>query len=300
MKSFWLLFAAALGFSIWFGGCQGTKPVSPSRVIALKVSIPQTNELSSSLLNAGSNELLYRVEGPDMTPIKATLGPFATASASGSIDFSLEIPGGGGKRLLSLQLNDGGTHLPLAIGATEIDLTGSLPVTDIVVQLGSVIRNCYNVNTATYSGATLGVNGNTFVNSATTYGPYDFAIGAVGTGFQIVDAEGNTGPYNAATVAYLGNGDYVDFDKVPPDTDFYSQSSASKLAAGVPVTTAQVNDIYCVKLLTVPNGHAWVQIKSAGLPALSGATLNFRVNDSLPFFGYYQTAADLAGSCPAQ
>ncbi len=236
-----------------------------------------------------------------MTPIKATLGPFSTASASGSLDFSVEIPGGGGTRLLSLQLNDGGTHQPLAIGAAKIDLSSALPVTDIVVELGSVIRNCYNVNTTSYFGCTLGVNTNTFFNSSPTYGlSYDFAVGAVGTGFQIVDAEGTTGPANANTVAYLGNGDYVDFDRVPSDADFYSQSSAAKVAAGAPVSTAQVNDIYCVKLQTVPGGHAWVQIKTPGLPGNSGATFDYRANDILSYFGYFQTAADLVGSCPAQ
>lgn len=283
-------------------GCNSTRPESPSRVYSVSVSIPSTNELRSSLLTSSNNELLYRVDGPGMNPLKGTIGPFASTAATGSIDFTIAIPSGP-NRVLSLQLNDATTHQPLAIGAAALDLSGTgTPVSILAVDLGSVVRNCYNVNTTSYFGCTYGVNANTLFNSSPTYGTaYDFAVQAPGATCQIVDAEGNTGPFNSNTIAYLGNGNYVDFDRVPPDSDFYSQSGASKLAAGAAVSTVEAGDIYCVKLWTVPNGRAWVQVKAVGTPGISGPTFNFRVNASQPYYAYFQTVPDASGTpCPAQ
>jgi hypothetical protein len=300
LKNFWLIFVAALGFSVWFGGCQGTKPMSPTRVISLKVSIPRTNELRSSLLGAGSNELMYKVEGPGMSPMAATLGPFATASSSGTIDFSLNIPGGG-KRLVSLQLNDGGTHQPLAIGAAEFDFSSAAPVTDFVVELGSVARNCYDLSAfAYYASTAYGFNSNQLFIYGTYGTNYDIAMSPLGGGYQIVDAQGNTAPYNANSIAFLGNGDFVDHDVVPPDSAFYSQSAVAKAADGAPVTVLEAGDIYCVKVATIPGAHAWIRVKTPGA-GMTTPTVHFRVNDSKPYFAYYQTPPDATGTpCPAQ
>jgi len=230
------------------------------------------------------------------------LGPFSSSSATGAINFTVEVPGGG-KRVLSLQLNDATTHQPLGIGAVGIDLGGgSAPASTLVVNLGSVVRNCYNLNSLVYYGNTYGFNLNQlnyYVYSSTTS---DISFGAVGNGYQILDAQGNTGgALNANSIAYLGNGDYVDYDFVPPDSDFYPQSSASKAASGKAITVLEVGDIYCIKVGTIPGAHAWMQVKNAGAATVTGPKFSFRVNDALPYFSYYRTPPDASATpCPAQ
>jgi hypothetical protein len=100
-------------------------------------------------------------------------------------------------------------------------------------------------------------------------------------------------------VAYLGNGNWVDFDRVPPPTAFYSTSTAAKAAAGAAVTTLQTGDIYCVTLGTIANARAWVQITNPGTVSTQGPNFIFRVNDQVPYFAYERTPGDLsaAGNC---
>ena len=291
-----MIFGTALAISIWSSGCQGTKPVSPLRVISLNVSIPPTNELRSSLLNSGSNELMYKVEGIGVTPISATLGPFATASSSGAIDFSVNIPGGG-KRLLSLQVNDGGTHKPLAIGAAELDLTNNFPTTDVMVELGSVTRNCYYLNeTASYAYYTYGFNGDVLTGSPVTGSSYDIQVdyqsctcGAYT--WYLLDASGNTPTPNS--IAYMGNGNFLDYDYVPAASQFSAASTLTKIAPNF----VEANDVYCIKLNTIPGGYAWMQITTPGGPFPTCPTFIYRVNKTLPYYAYDRTAADVAATC---
>ena|SRR5579872_80077 len=296
MRNFFLFFGAALALSIWNGGCQGAKPVSPSRVIALNVSIPPTNELRSSLLFAGSNELMYKVEGPGMTALKQTLGPFATASNSGAIDFSVDIPTGG-KRLLSLQLNDGGTHQPLAIGAAEIDFANSFPATDIVVDMGSVTRNCYFLNDVTsYANYTYGFNSDTLTGSPVTGSTYDIQVDyqACTCGaytWYLLDASGTTPTPNS--IAYMGKGNFVDYDYVPVASSFSASSTVTKTSPNF----VETNDIYCIKLNTIPGGYAWMQITTPGGPFPTCPTFIFRVNKIHPYYAYDRTAADINNTC---
>jgi hypothetical protein len=268
----------------------------------VKISVPSTNELRSSLLTSANNELLYRVDGPGMNSLKGTLGPFASPAATGSIDFTLAIPGGP-DRVLSLQLNDAATHQPLALGAAELDLsgTGSGPVSNLVVEMGSVVRNCYNLSGfAYYASTAYGFNSNQLFIYGTYGTNYDIAVNNIGSGYEILDAQGNTAPYNANSIAFLGNGNFVDHDLVPPDSEFFSQSSAAKAAAGNAVTVFETGDIYCVKVATIPGAHAWIQVLTPGA-GMAAPWIHFRVNDSKPYFGYYQTPPDATGTpCPAQ
>jgi len=292
---------ALLALVIVLAGCLASRPVSPDRAVSFSVSVPSTNEVRSSLLTSSSNELLYRIDGQEMTPIKGTLGPFSSASATGAINFTVDVPGGG-KRVLSLQLNDATTHQPLGIGAVGIDLGGgSAPVSNLAVNLGSVVRNCYNIGTAAYyTNTAYGFNSNQLAIYL-SYGPtYDIAFNPIGGGYQIIDAQGNTAPYNASSIAFLGNGDFVDHDVVPPDSDFYSQSSAAKAASGAAVTIFEAGDIYCVKLATIPGAHAWIRVKTPGA-GMTSPSVQFRVNDTQSFFSYYRTPPDTASAtpCPA-
>jgi hypothetical protein len=304
-------FAYVLGICFcFFWGCQGNKPLSPSRPISLSVFIPPTQELKSSLLGSSSNELLYRVDGPGMAPVTGTVGPLSITSSYGSIDFSVGFPGGIG-RVLSLQLNDASTHQPLAIGAYGV-VVGSSAVTDVVVEMGSVTRNCYFTNP-----------GGTFANYAGLYS-YSFNTdtapfgGAVpGPGLDIsfpIDPNDNiymadgqasvtnivgVGPVTTAlnvnSIAYLGKGNLVDHDLVPPDFQFFSDS---RLAKGSAVTTTlEQDDIYCVKTGSIPGGHAWVQIVSPGTYGGNAPSFRFRTNGTFPYYAYDPTSADAGVSC---
>lgn len=288
MRSVRPLFGAVLCAVILVIGCQDGKPLGPYRVTSLSVSIPPTGELRSSLFNSGSNELLYRLDGTGTTPVTGILGPFSTSGASGSIDFNLDIPGGD-KRILSLQINDAGTHLPLAVGAASIDFTSNTPVTNILVEMGSVTRTCY------YTGYGISFQ----------YG-YNFAtdsMGATNTGdMASYTAAGAGGPatlYNTNfvtpqnTIAYMGNGNLVDFDKVPPATDFYSISTSAKTSGPI-----QIGDIFCIKLTTIPGGYAWIQVTDPGNGTMYRATsFRFRLNSTKSYFAYERTQADMNSTC---
>ncbi len=229
---------------------------------------------------------MYKVEGVGVTPISATLGPFATASSSGTIDFSVDIPSGG-KRLLSLQLNDGGTHQPLAIGAAEIDLASSYPVSDVVVEMGSVTRTCYY----TY-GTSFSSNYNFATDSVGVSAVSDITWNTpAGAGGPVTLNDPNAVP--VSTIAYLGNGHFVDFDKVPPDSQFNTTSAIAKTSGPV-----QIGDIYCIKLKSIPGAHAWIQITNPGSGTLYiGPFFRFRINSLFPYYAYERTAADTLGTC---
>jgi hypothetical protein len=213
----------------------------------------------------------------------------------------LNIPSGV-PSILSIQINNAGTHQPLAIGATKIDLASASPVTDMVVEMGSVTRNCYYVNDAlSYAYYTYGFKNDTLANSLTTGPSYDLQVEYQGLTsgayvFYLADASGNTPTPNS--IAYMGTGKLVDYDKVPADSQFGAASTLTKTAAMGVTTTSFVEsgDIYCIKLNTISGGHAWIQIVNPGsFPTCS--TFIFRTNSSLPYYGYEQTAADVTSTC---
>ncbi|HEV2352600.1 MAG TPA: hypothetical protein VGR89_00015 [Puia sp.] len=299
-KSFFTfaVFLGTIGAFIW--GCQGAKPVTPYSNVALSVYLPATNEVKASLLGVASNELLYRVDGPGHALYaQGTVGPFSTAASSGSIDFSATVPALD-SLVLSVQLNDASTHQPLAIGATGLDLV-TAPVTDVVVDMGSVTRNCYTLNVSggyslneiyTFSTDNLlnnspGANGDFTTNYSAGFSSPLTIIGSTPVAAL---------PVTNASVAYLGNGDFVDYDFVPPVSAFKTDSS---LAKGAPVS---LGDIFCLQLLSMPavvgGGHAWIQVTNLGNGTLYvGPSFRYRVNSILPYFGYEQTAPDQGATC---
>lgn len=284
-----------LGLSLFFSfaGCKDGRPLSPSRVTSLNVSIPAAGEVSSSLAGSGSNEIYYRVEGSDMETIKGTLQPFSTAGVSGTINFNVDIPGGG-KRLLSVQLNQAGTHLPLALGAVEINFANSSPVTDVLVEMGSVTRNCYYSVIGNTTAASYGLGNHHLSQAGGTGALYDvqFAILDFGANlFELVEARTSTP--TASNIAYLGNGDMVDFDKLPPASAFSPYSALSK---GGAMRFLEAGDVYCVKLGTMP-GHAWIQIIDPGVFNNNSPYFRFRANSALDYYAYDHTPADSAATC---
>src|SRR5580658_4164978 len=136
----------------FFWGCQGNKPLSPSRNVSLSVFIPPSNDVKASLLGSVQNEVDYRVDGPGHVALaENTVGPLSISANYGSVDFTVDIPQAD-NLVLSVQLNDAVSHQPLALGAVGLNLLSS-PVSDVVVEMGSVTRTCYaaDASNASYS-----------------------------------------------------------------------------------------------------------------------------------------------------
>jgi sugar lactone lactonase YvrE len=129
-----------------------------------------------------------------------------------------------------------------------------------------------------------------------------------GTGFDIWDASTEEESYQ--DIAYLGNGNLVNYDKVPPDSSFYVDSNDAKESAiggSVTITgllaktkrastrakftassaySLQTGDIFCLKLTSVPNAHAWIQITDPGLAGTKGPSFVYRINRTEPYYAY--------------
>src|SRR5581483_1017228 len=225
---------------------------------------------------------------------ESIVGPFSTAANYGSEDFTVDIPAAD-NLVLSVQLNDASTHQPLVVGAVGMNLL-SLPVSNIVVEMGSVARTCYTLNV---SGGSFGGEGYTFstdtlyTNSPLTGPTYDFNLNySAGSSnpVTIADSQGVLAPLR--TVAYLGNGNLVDYDYLPSASAFQINSD---LAKGSPVS---IGDIFCLSLGSIPGAHAWIQVTNLGNGInYVGPQFRYRVTSLLPYYGYEQTGADIANAC---
>ncbi len=297
------VFLGTVGVFIW--GCQTSQPVTPYKNVALSVSVPATNEVKASLLGVASNELLYRVDGPGHSFLTSgTVGPFSTAASSGSIDFTANVPAKD-NLVLSIQLNDASSNQPLAVGATGLNMF-SAPVTDVVIEMGSVTRNCYTLNVP--GGSLGGAVGEIYTFSTDSLLTNSPVLGDLQVNFNT----GSTAPLTISggpvsitggapfpplpNLAYLGNGNFLDYDYIPPASAF---QTTSDLAKGAPIS---VNDIFCLKLVSLPvnigGGHAWIQVTNLGNGvSIIGPSFRYRVNGTLPYFAYEQTSADIAATC---
>lgn len=303
------IFMATIGGFFW--GCGSNRPASPYQSVALSVSIPTSNEVRSSLLGVASNELLYRVDGPGHIALAhGTVGPFSTSASSGSIDFSATVPALD-SLVLSVQLNDASTHQPLAIGAAGLNMV-SAPVTDVVVEMGSVTRNCYTLDVPGignyqsqdfFTFETDNLIGNSFGQMSDFQ--FNYGIGST-TPLTISGGSVTIGSsLSFPNIAYLGNGNLVDFDYVPAASAFVTDSGTAK---GAPIATG---DVFCIGLLSpvtqigvtvaLTGAHAWFQVTALATPGVgipgTGPSFRYRVNSTVPYYGYERTAPDTANSC---
>ncbi len=276
-------------------GCNSNhgpnSPVLPLQATNLSVSLP-TNTITGSLLGVSANEVLYQVSGPAMQTVSGVVGPINATGNSGTINFTIPLSLGP-SRLLAFQLNDAANQQPLAVGAVQMDFT-SQPAAPIVVEMGSVARNCYSINTGLFNdGSYFAFETDALANAATVVSSsgydVDFLPVTIGSsvGFQM-------NALNSDTVAYMGNGNLVQF-AMAPTSGYVASSTAAKQAAGASVTLIQAGDIYCMKL--AGGGHVWLQISGAGSSSV-GPSFRFRVNTTLAYYAYEQTAIDLSGNCP--
>jgi len=312
-KGFEFISAISIIVLIWMvgEGCQPDKPLGPNKNAVVNVFMPASNEIRASLLGVAQNELIYRVDGPANTPLAENIvGPFSTSSNYGSVDFSVDIPAGD-NLVLSVQLNDASSHQPLAVGAVGLNLL-SAPVSDVVIEMGSVTRNCYFVNEIPGSygatGSAYAFASDSLFNQLSTSG-YDIAFSPVSTiGYQIVDAQASsTGALSS--IAFLGKGNLIDHDRTPPNSSYFFTNSGSAkqyavstgFAASFATTNVEPGDIYFINLKSIPGAHAWVQATDPGKPSTVlggyGPSFRFRVNSTLPYFGYEQTTVDAASTC---
>ena len=275
-------------------GCAKGKPLAPtSQVLGpIHLSIALGGADVSALALASQAQVLYRIAGVDLpSPLAGTLTPGApVTSASGDLQYltTLDVPGGG-PRLISFQLNDATTQAPIAVGAVDLDLTRTIPAGGLVVDLGSVSRNCTVFNTNSYYGGAYDFATDAFSTYPVSVIGND--MGVTWTGSQYVLQEGNNLVPTQNLIAYLGNGPMVDFPEAPPSASFLTTST---LAKGAPV---QVNDVFCVKLSSMP-GYAWVQVIDPGNAVLYAyPKFRFRVNSTLPYYAYDRTAADTGNTC---
>jgi hypothetical protein len=257
-----------------------------------------------------------------------------SSPGAGTDTFTISnVPIGPGE-VLSIQLNDGANDStsgePLAIGAESLNLSGSNNTVD--VQMGSVSRSCYQVGMSLASCSqdydeefnfeTYGYDDDEMEFVSNTLGSYyynydnginDVAFLDYGEYQQDGDCSGTydltdawTG--NNSTIAYLGNGNLVNYDYVPGVNgpgQFYPAASVAKQAAYAG-TVITAGDVYCVKLqggTTTSPEYAWLQIVDDGQTALpwfnnGGGSLGYpsfiyRVNTSVPYYRYEQTKADV-------
>jgi hypothetical protein len=296
----------ALGLA-FFAGCS-QEPMAPQRSVALSVTMDKLESIHAALLGATQNEILYRVDGKGEAAQHFVYGPFSTPLSSGTVTFTVKVPPGSGSQVLSLQLNDASTHQPLAVGAAGFDFGAGLEG-GVVVDMGSVTRTCYFTNMANtanpqYPSFSTGFTVSFESDAVATPGPVvDMSVTTCATCpvtnsyyFQGPLASGSGPPVTVSNIAYLGNGDLVDFDYVPPASSFFTTSLAAK---GGAAATLQAGDIYCVQLQSPVGGHAWVQVTNPGAlptaPIIYGPGFRFRLNSTLPYYAYEQSTADQSG-----
>ncbi len=300
----WLLTVGLvlLGGIALMAGCS-SEPMAPQRAVALGITLNPRDNVRAALLGSAENEILYRVDGAGEPAEHSTYGPFSMPVSSGAVSFTVNVPPGNGPQVLSLQLNNATSHQPLAVGAASFDFGAGLEG-GLVVDMGSVTRTCYYVNTDNPPSGSANLYGKgynfLFQTDAVNAAVVDLTVAQCAT-CTPANAFYFLGPVNSSLptpvtisdIAYLGNGNLVDFDSVPPAASFYPTSLAAK-PGGAPF---QAGDIYCIQLQTAGGGHAWVQITDIGNTNSWGPAFIYRVNTTYPYYAYQQTTADLSNAC---
>jgi hypothetical protein len=288
------------GVGAILAGCEAARPVAPALVATTDLEIPINESIGAALLSSESTEILYAVRDKGGLKKKGKIGPFkGEANPTGSLNLSFQVAVGP-EAVLSLQVNDADTREPLALGATYLSLFGGggrvspNGITANAVQyggrksvfmdLGSLVGSCSSFPYI-YSGNYI---------SFSTGQYYYYALGQddvyLNSYYDANEWKGEfleAFPAGADHIAYLGNGDMVDFAFVPADFGFHSDSRDAKQAAGADPYLAE-GDVYCVKLNYI-SGHAWVQVGDIDDNDGIRTTLRYRANTSLPFYAWEQT-----------
>ena len=259
----------------FFWGCtKGNAPVGPASASVASITVPLKDSHGKDL-SATQVSVLYYIAGTG-APVTGNAGT-ASASTGNSFSFDVKLPSGNSYSYVAVQINDAGNNL-IAAGATT--LAGStVPVT-----LGPVNKPVYQVTLGAGSG--FGFESDSIIavgaNSPATVAGLDVVCNTDSTGFELDDSA-----LTNDTIAYLGNGNYVNYLQLP--STFAESSSASKSQFATGPSSMAPGDVYCVKLSG--GGHAWLQVVSV---SVAGPAFVYRVNTTLPYCGYEQTTADAA------
>ncbi len=293
-------FAALSGLVILAGiflphlACKSNSvvPISPGgQGYSLKFTAVVSSELKAKLLGSSANQILYRITGPSISPVSGSTTPFGTAGNSGEISFSISAPQGEGE-LLAFEITSALDNQPLAVGAVQADVEPG--VSDLSVTMGTLVSPCYTVDTSS-------LGGNAYVNfqqdvveaGAPTGVAADLKVSAVPSGSVTYYT---FTPQNGNVMKFMGSKDIVNYAAIPET--FPLTGASGHLAAG---------DVYCLQIpSTVVSAHDYVWIRvinpnqtfGPNAPVTQGPLFSFRVSN-LPYFGYYQTTADLASNCYA-
>ena len=313
---------------IW--GCNGPRPTTMASFGTMTVHVPVAGAHGSAVAAPSNDEILYHVTGPNMFPLDGTTGVISDSSISGgTASFTVNIPQGS-QRVIALQVNDVTTKKPIALGATQFDLSGNTAA-DVTVELGSLTKTCYTQTVPSFDVSysySYSFDSNSFNSSYS--GDISVYYDSYNGGLYL------NSPSYSPSIAYMGSGNLVDFAYVPGDSSFSYSSEISKqeqlfptpvptpnLTPSVSKSPAvvsgqnslpnilkdiQTGDVYCVKLSSIPGGHAWVLVTDGGLASPdiyypyyivnTSPSFIFRTNSALPFYGFEQTTVDVQGGCP--
>jgi len=275
------LAVALIPVAIFWGCNKGSQPLSPANGSSLIIKL--ASNPSAQIVGAAQNLILYNISGAGAS-LTGSYGPVSASALAGQISIAVDIPNGvSNYNLLSVEIVDNSTQQALAIGASALPGTGS-------VTLGPLDKSFYQVSNLS-AGDAFGFENYTItfvgVNTPTTIPGLDVVCNGVGgTGYALENPS-----FANSTVAYMGNGNFVNYLTVPPNSRFSNSSSTSKAAVlGGNAQPVTVGDVYCVKILT--GGYAWLQITNAGAPGVSGPGFVFRLNTTQNYCGYEQSKVD--------
>ena len=261
----------------FFWGCaKGNAPVGPASASVASITVPLKDSHGKDL-SATQVSVLYYIAGTG-APLKGNAGT-ASASTGNSFSFNVKLPTGNSYSYVAVQINDSANNL-IAAGAATLS-EGTVPVT-----LGPVNKPVYQVTLG--RGSAFGFESDSIIavgiNAPTTVAGMDAICNksSDGTGFELDDPA-----LTNNTIAYMGNGNFVDYLQLP--STFSASSSASKVQFATGPSSMAPGDVYCVKMSG--GGYAWLQVSSV---SAAGPAFVYRVNTTLPYCGYEQTTADAA------
>ncbi len=166
---------------------------------------------------------------------------------------------------------------PILLGAQEVDVQGA---TALSLKLGRLDMDCYRGSVNNGDGS----YGFQFDRCANDYGS-DMDMGVGENGALVNQHDGGN------FIAYLGQGDLLDFPQVPSETKYFTNSLDAK---GGPVT---LGDVFVVKSPTKPGMLVWMQIANMSFYDYGGGYIQadygfiFRTNDD----GYDHYRFDMTG-----
>jgi hypothetical protein len=116
-----------------------------------------------------------------------------------------------------------------------------------------------------------------YFNYGVTY-IHDYTVDHLGGDDFEINCVFNTDTSTDRNIAYLGQGELVDFAYVPDDSRFFSNSGDAKEASGNSTRPIQAGDVYCLKTYSVLGGFVWVKYYGSGVYQVDDPKFIYRIN----------------------